>query len=213
MALIGSGHFPEAQEEIYQVANPVKIENEKDKEETYLVGTAEPSLLAYRANEIIEENKLPLRYSGFSQCYRSEVGSYGKDLKGIFRVHEFMKVEQVIVCRADYKEAEKWFKKLLDISQSILKDLELPHRIVQMCTGDMGLGKYKMCDIETWMPGSSEYRETHSCSNLTDWQMRRLNIRYKGKDGKKVHPFALNNTGIASPRILIALLENHFINS
>lgn len=210
MALIGSGHFPEAKDEIYQIANPGKLSSgETIKEETYLVGTAEPSLLAYRADEILNESELPLKLSGFSQCYRSEIGSYGKDLKGLFRVHEFLKVEQVVICRADYKEAEKMFDKLLKISESILKDLELPYQVVQMCTGDMGLGKYKMCDVETWMPASNAYRETHSCSNLTDWQMRRLNIRYKDKDGKKVYPFALNNTGIASPRILIALLENH----
>lgn len=210
MALVGSGHFPEAKDEIYQIANPGKLASgEIIKEEIYLVGTAEPSLLAYRADEILNESELPLKYSGFSQCYRSEIGSYGKDLKGVFRIHEFMKVEQVVICKADYKEAEKMFDKLLTISQLILKDLELPHQVVQMCTGDMGLGKYKMYDVETWMPASNAYRETHSCSNLTDWQMRRLNIRYKTKDGKKVYPFALNNTGIASPRILIALLENH----
>lgn len=210
MALVGSGHFPEAKEEIYQISNPGKLASGQIiKEETYLVGTAEPSLLAYHANEIINEKELPLKYSGFSQCYRSEIGSYGKDLKGLFRVHEFMKVEQVVICEADHKTADKWFNKLLEISESFLKDLELPYRVVQMCTGDMGLGKYKMCDVETWMPTSNAYRETHSCSNLTDWQTRRLNIRYKDKNGKKVYPFALNNTGIASPRILIALFENH----
>ncbi|EKD56755.1 MAG: hypothetical protein ACD_58C00103G0004 [uncultured bacterium] len=210
MALVGSGHFPEAKDEIYQIANPGKLSSgEAIKEETYLVGTAEPSLLAYRANEVLDESELPLKFSGFSQCYRSEIGSYGKDLKGVFRIHEFMKVEQVVICKADYKEAEKMFSKLLAISQSILKDLELPYQVVQMCTGDMGLGKYKMCDVETWMPANNAYRETHSCSNLTDWQMRRLSIRYKTKDGQKLYPFALNNTGIASPRILIALLENH----
>lgn len=210
MALVGSGHFPEAKDEIYQIANPGKLASgENIKEEIYLVGTAEPSILAYRADEMLDESELPLKYSGFSQCYRSEIGSYGKDTKGVFRIHEFMKVEQVIICQADHKIAEKWFEKLLNISQSILKDLELPHRIVKMCTGDMGLGKYKMCDVETWMPSSNAYRETHSCSNLTDWQMRRLNIRYKTKNGQKIYPFSLNNTGIASPRIFIALLENY----
>jgi len=208
-ALIGSGHFPEAKDEIYEISNPGKLASGKTEESTYLVGTAEPSLLAYRMNEILDESELALQYCGFSQCYRSEIGSYGKDLKGVFRIHEFMKVEQIVICEADHKIAEKWFNKLLNISKSILKDLELPHRVLQMCTGDMGLGKYKMCDVETWMPSSNAYRETHSCSNLTDWQTRRLNIRYKNKDGQKIYPFALNNTGIASPRILIALLENH----
>lgn len=209
MALIGSGHFPEAKDDIYQITNPGKLETgQKIEEPVYLAGTSEPSLLAYRAGEVIDEKELPLKYCGFSQCYRSEIGSYGKDTKGLYRVHEFMKIEQVVICKGDYQEAQKWHKKLLEISQSILKDLKLPHQIVLMCTGDMGLGKYKMYDIETWMPGRNSYGETHSDSNLTDWQTRRLNIRYKNSDGKKVYPFALNNTGIACPRILIAILEN-----
>lgn len=209
-ALIGSGHFPFGKEEIYQIANPGKLsDGSKIKEETYLVGTAEPSLLAYRANEVVNEDELPIKMCGFSQCYRSEVGSYGKDTKGLFRLHEFSKIEQVVICKDDPYQADKLFEELRLNAENILKDLELSFQILQICTGDMGAGKYKMYDIETWMPSLGKYAETHSNSNLTDWQTRRLNIRYKNKEGKNIYPYALNNTALASPRILIALLENH----
>ncbi len=209
-ALIGSGHFPFGKEEIYEIANPGKLaDGSKITDSTYLVGTAEPSLLAYRMNEVIDEKELPIKMCGFSQCYRSEVGSYGKDTKGLFRLHEFSKIEQVIICKDDPYSADKLFEELRTNAENILKDLELSFQILQICTGDMGAGKYKMYDIETWMPSLGKYAETHSNSNLTDWQTRRLNIRYKAQDGKKVYPYALNNTALASPRILIALLENH----
>ncbi|MBN1915745.1 serine--tRNA ligase [Candidatus Dojkabacteria bacterium] len=210
-SLIGSGHFPFGKEEVYQVANPGKIDPEKESAEEglYLVGTAEPSILAYRAGETIDESELPLKMAGFSQCYRSEVGSYGKDTKGIYRIHEFMKIEQVVFCKNDYEESTRWQEKMLEYAEEILRDLELPYRVLQLCTGDMGAGKYRMFDLETWMPSRDAYGETHSCSNLGDWQTRRLNIRVKGKDGEKYFPHALNNTVIASPRILIAIWENY----
>ena len=209
-ALIGSGHFPAGREEVYQIANPGKIESgEAVKEPLYLGGTAEPALLAYFADKIIEEKKLPLKVCGISQCYRSEAGSYGKDTKGLYRLHEFMKVEQAVICKDDINESNEWLETMRQISQEILKDLKLPHRVLAICTGDMGAGKYKMYDIETWMPARNAYGETHSDSNLTDWQMRRLNTRYRDKEGKIKFPFALNNTVIASPRILIAILENY----
>ena len=208
-ALAGSGHFPSGKEEVFQIANPGKLASgEEIKESKFLAGTSEPSVLAYRANEVIEEKELPLKYCGFSQCYRSEVGSYGKDTKGIYRIHEFMKIEQVIICQDDLNEADKWLEKLREIAEEILKELELPYRVIQICTGDMGAGKYKMYDIETWMPSKNSYGETHSDSNLTDWQARRLNIKYRNKDGEKRFVYTLNNTAIASPRILIAILEN-----
>lgn len=209
-ALIGSGHFPFGKEEIYQIANPGRLsDGSKITEPTYLVGTAEPSLLAYRMNEMLDEKELPLKMFGFSPCYRSEIGSYGKDTKGLYRLHEFMKIEQVVICQADHKISDKIFEELRQNSEDILQDLQLPYRVLQICTGDMGAGKYKMYDIETWMPGRNAYSETHSNSHLTDWQTRRLNIRYKTKDGKKLYAHALNNTALASPRILIALLENY----
>jgi len=210
MALFGSGHFPFGKEEIYQIGNPGKLDSgEEIKEPLYLAGTSEPSLLAYHANEVLKEEDLPLKYCGFSACYRSEVGSYGKDTKGLYRLHEFMKVEQVVVCRPDIDEGLKIFEELRKIAEEILQDLKLPFHVVAVCTGDMGAGKYKMYDIETWMPSRNAYSETHSDSFLTDWQARRLNLKYKAKDGQIRYAFTLNNTAIASPRILIALWENY----
>jgi seryl-tRNA synthetase len=209
-ALVGSGHFPAGKDEVYQIANPGKIESgEAVKEGLYLGGTAEPALLAYHAGQILNEKDLPIKMCGISQCYRSEIGSYGKDAKGLYRVHEFMKVEQVVICKNNIEESSKWLEAMREISQEILKDLELPHRVLSICTGDMGMGKYKMYDIETWMPSRNAYGETHSDSNLTDWQSRRLSTRYRDKEGNIKYPHMLNNTVVASPRILIAVLENY----
>lgn len=209
-ALVGSGHFPFGKEDIYQIANPGKLESgENIKDKIYLAGTSEPSLLAYFSDEILKEEELPIKICGISPCYRSEVGSYGKDTKGLYRLHEFMKVEEVVLCKNDVNESNKWLFKMLEVSEEILKNLKLPYRVVEIPTGDMGAGKYKMFDIETWMPARNDYGETHSASNLTDWQARRLNIKYKNKKGEKFFVHALNNTVIASPRILIAILENY----
>ncbi len=207
-ALEGAGMFPTGKAEVYQVANAAGLEDES-KEKQFLAGTSEPSLIGYYADQILDESQLPIQVSGISACYRSEVGSYGKDTKGLYRVKEFLKVEQVIICKADNVEGDEWLEKLRAISEEILQDLKLPYRVLNICTGDMGAGKYKMYDIETWMPARNGYGETHSDSNLTDWQARRLNIRYKGKDGKTKFAYTLNNTAVASPRILIALLENY----
>ncbi len=209
-ALVGSGHFPFGKDDIYELANTGKEASGAETKETfYLGGTSEPSVLAYFADTVLDEADLPKMSCGFSQCYRNEVGSYGKDTKGLYRIHEFMKVEQVVLCKDDIAESDEWLEKLKVNSQEILKDLKLPHRVIQVCTGDMGAGKRKMYDIETWMPSRENYGETHSDSNLTDWQSRRLNIKYKTKDGQKRYVYALNNTVIASPRILIAILENN----
>ncbi len=209
-ALIGSGHFPFGKEEIYQIANPGKLmDGSNMKEKFFLGGTSEPSLLAYFSDTILEEKDLPIKVSAFSQCYRSEVGSYGKDTKGLYRLREFMKVEQVVLCKNSIEDSNFWLEEMRQISEEILRDLELPYRVIQICTGDMGAGKHKMYDIETWMPSRDSYGETHSDSNLTDWQSRRLNIKYKNKKGEKEYVHALNNTVIASPRILIAILENY----
>jgi seryl-tRNA synthetase len=209
-ALVGSGHFPAGKDEVYQIANPGKIESgEETKEASYLGGTAECALLAYHAGKILNEKDLPIKMCGISQCYRSEVGSYGKDTRGLYRVHEFMKVEQVVICKNDIEESSKWLETMREISQQILKDLELPHRVLAICTGDMGAGKHKMYDIETWMPSRNAYGETHSDSNLTDWQARRLSTRYRDKEGNIKYPHMLNNTVVASPRLLIAILENY----
>ncbi len=213
-ALIGSGHFPAGRAEVYQVANAAGMEAQENadgegKEKQFLAGTSEPSLIAYYSNQVLDEKQLPVQVSGISACYRSEVGSYGKDTKGLYRVKEFLKVEQVIICKANINEGDSWLEKLREISEEMLQDLKLPYRVLNICTGDMGAGKYKMYDIETWMPARANYGETHSDSNLTDWQARRLNIRYKDAAGKIHYAYTLNNTAVASPRILIALLENY----
>jgi seryl-tRNA synthetase len=207
-ALVGSGHFPAGRSEVYQVANAAGMQNE-DKEKQFLAGTSEPSLIGYYADQILDESKLPILVSGISPCYRSEIGSYGKDTKGLYRVKEFLKVEQVVICKANPTEGETWHEKLREISEEILQELKLPYRVLNICTGDMGAGKYKMYDIETWMPARKGYGETHSDSNLTNWQARRLNIRYKDVNGKIQYAYTLNNTAVASPRLLIAILENY----
>ncbi len=202
-ALFGSGHFPAGRDEIYKIANA------DESDPIYLAGTSEPSLLAYYEGKTLNEKDLPIKACGVSSCYRSEVGSYGKDTRGIYRIHEFMKVEQVVLCKADTVEGDQWLENMREIAESMLQDLKLPYRVLNICTGDMGAGKYKMYDIETWMPSRKDFGETHSDSNLTDWQARRLNIKYKDKDGKSKFVYTLNNTVIASPRILIAILENY----
>lgn len=209
-ALYGTGWFPFDKDNIYKAVPAGKLKLEEEKAEgTNLIGTSEVSLLSYFSDDVLEEKDLPVRVCGITQCYRSEIGSYRKDTKGIYRVREFSKVEQVVLCRNDYDESSKWLEELRKISEEILKDLELPYRVVQNCTGEMGAGKYKMYDIETWMAERGKYGETHSDSNLGDWQARRLKIRYRTKSGKKKFVHTLNNTAIASPRILIAILENN----
>lgn len=205
----GTGWFPFDSDNVYKAIPAGKLRLDKKKQEgTNLIGTAEVPLTAYYSDEILNEEDLPIKLCGYSQCYRSEIGSYGKDTRGIYRIREFAKVEQVILCKNDYKESDRWHEALRQVSQEILNDLDLPHRVIQMCTGDMGAGKYKMYDIETWMPARKAYGETHSDSNMGDWQARRLNIKYKTKKGEIRFVHTLNNTAIASPRILIAILEN-----
>jgi seryl-tRNA synthetase len=214
-ALFGSGYFagrkynPEV-DEIYKIANEeIEADGTRNKEDKFLVGTAEPSLLAYYADEILEEKDLPLKICGFSQCYRSEIGSYGKDTKGIYRVHEFMKVEQVCLAPADIKIADQMHEEMISISEELHRDLGLPYRKLRICTGDMSAGKYKMFDLEAWIPSRNGWGETGSASNFLDWQARRLNVRYRDKAGKKKYVYMLNNTALASARTLIAILENY----
>ncbi len=214
-SLFGSGYFkgleynPEI-DEIYQVATSEKeATGEVSKDKKFLVGTAEPSLLAYYSDEVLREEQLPLRMCGYSQCYRSEIGSYGRDTKGMYRVHEFMKVEQVILCGADNKEAERLQDEMVAISREMHEELGLPYRQLAICTGDLGAGKYRQYDLEAWMPGMQRYGETGSASIFTDWQARRLNVKYADKEGHKQYVYMLNNTALPSPRIFIAILENH----
>jgi seryl-tRNA synthetase len=213
--LFGSGYFKGTEydgevDEIYQVATSDKeADGEKSKEKKFLVGTAEPSLLAYFSDEVLKEENLPIRVCGFSPCYRSEIGSYGKDTRGLYRVHEFMKVEQVVVCSADVEKSTAIQEEMVAISEEIHRDLGLPYRRLQICTGDMSPGKYRAFDLEAWMPGLNRWGETGSATNFTDWQARRMNIKYVTKDGEKKYAFLLNNTALPSVRPLIAILENY----
>lgn len=214
-ALRGSGYFAGRKynpdlDEIYKIANDEKLpDGMVKKEDKFLIGTAEPSLLAYYADEVLDLKNLPIKLVGFSQCYRSEIGSYGKDTKGIYRVHEFMKIEQVIICPADIELSDRLQKEMVELSRELHKDLGLPFRQIQICTGDMGAGKYKMFDLEAWIPSRSGYGETGSASNFLDWQSRRLNVKYKDENGENKFAYMLNNTALPTPRILIAILENY----
>jgi seryl-tRNA synthetase len=198
-AFLNQGQFPGHEEETYQLPN----------DDLWLSGTAEVVLTSLHSGEILEFDKLPMLYAGFSPCFRREAGSAGKDVRGLLRVHQFVKVEQYVICEADDEQSAEWHARLLELAESLLRDLEIPYQVIETSTGDMGLGKYRMNDIESWVPSLGKYRETHSCSTLHDWQARRANIRYRGSDGKVRFAHTLNNTALASPRILVPLLENH----
>ncbi len=213
-ALFGSGYFkgldynPDV-DEIYQVATSDKeASGEASKDKKFLVGTAEPSLLAYYSDDVLKAEDLPLKICGYSQCYRSEIGSYGKDVKGMYRVHEFMKVEQVVIAEADAEASSKLQDEMTAISGEMHEELGLPYRRLQICTGDLSAGKYRQFDLEAWLPGMNRWAETGSASNFLDWQARRLNVRYVDRDGSKKFAYLLNNTALPSPRIFIAILEN-----
>lgn len=214
-ALFGSGYFkgldydPEV-DEIYQIATSDKeATGEINKDKKFLVGTAEPSLLSYYSDEVLKEEDLPVKVCGYSQCYRSEIGSYGKDVKGMYRVHEFMKVEQVVITEADVEKANKLQDEMTAVSGEMHEELGLPYRRLQICTGDMSAGKYRAFDLEAWLPGMNRWAETGSSSNFLDWQARRLNVKYVDKNGEKKYAYMLNNTALPSPRIFIAILENY----
>ena len=200
-AFLNQGQFPGHKEETYELPN----------DDLWLAGTAEVVLTSLHSGEIIEGERLPVLYAGFSPCFRREAGSAGKDVRGLLRVHQFVKVEQYVVCEADDALSAKWHARLLELAESLLRDLEIPYQVIETSTGDMGLGKFRMNDIESWVPSLGKYRETHSCSTLHDWQARRANIRYRASDGKVRFAHTLNNTALASPRILVPLLENHQI--
>lgn len=191
----GAGYIPQGEDEIY-----------KTQDDTYLVGTAEQPLAGYHMNEILEEKQLPLRYVGFSSCFRREAGSYGQDVKGILRVHQFDKVEMFSYTRPE--DSAKEHEYLVSLEEKIMQGLNIPYNVVNICAGDLGAPAAKKFDIEAWMPSQNKYRETHSCSNCTDFQARRLNIRYRTKDGKIAYVHTLNGTGVAMNRPIIAILEN-----
>lgn len=196
---IGNGQFPKGRDQVYAIEN----------DDTFLVGTAEVSITGMFKDEILKVEDLPLRFVAFCPCFRREAGTYGKDTRGVFRIHQFNKVEQYIICRADHEESVLWHEALLANSEELVQALELPYRVVNVSTGDMGDGKVGMYDLECWLPSENRYRETHSCSYFHDWQARRANIRYRDEDGKVRFVHTLNNTAIASPRIMLPLLETH----
>jgi len=195
-AMTGMGYLDRGSDEVYHL----------EKDDLYLVGTSEQSIGPMHMDEIFKEDELPKRYVGFSTCFRREAGAYGKDTKGILRVHQFDKAEMFSFCRPS--ESEKEHQLFLKIEEELMQKLELPYQVVDICTGDLGDPAAKKWDIEVWMPGQSQYRETHSTSNCTDFQARRLNIRYRQKDELKfVH--TLNGTALAMGRMLIAIIENY----
>ena len=195
-ALFGTGFFPDDSDQVYEVQN----------DDLFLVGTSEVSLAALHTDEIIDIENLPLRYAGYSTCFRREAGTYGKDTSGIFRVHQFDKVEMFSFC--DPEKSNEEHEHILAIEEEILKDLEIPYRVVDVCTGDLGASAAKKYDIEAWIPSQQKYREVTSCSNTTDFQARRLNMRTKNENGNTIL-HTLNGTALAVGRILIALLENN----
>lgn len=197
-ALTGTGYLPQQEDEVYSLGDGM-----------YLAGTSEVPLMSYHAGDVLKQEDLPLKYMGFSPCFRTEIGSYGKDTQGILRVHEFMKIEQVVLCENSKEESIRLHEEITKNAEEILQGLEIPYHVVLNCTGDLGLGQVKKYDIEAWVPSQNRYRETHSSSYFFDFQTRRLNIKYKTKQGETKLAYSLNNTGIATPRVLIPLLENN----
>jgi seryl-tRNA synthetase len=215
--MVGTGFFPAGRDQTYVVDEGAR----GGSHDLYLAGTGEVGLMAYHMDEILDESSLPLKYATVSTCFRREAGAAGRDAAGLYRIHQFDKVEQVVICRADEAESRAWHQEMIGIVEELLQSLELPYRLLQCCTGDLGPKNADMIDVECWMPSRGEldadgrprgaYGETHSASRLYDYQCRRLNLRYKGAgtEGQNVFCHSLNNTVLASPRILIPILEMH----
>lgn len=196
-SLIGTGYLPQGEEDLY-----------KTQDEDYLAGTAEVATMFYYSDEVLDKKDLPVKLISYSPCFRREAGSHSKDTKGLIRVHEFHKLEQVILCEANHEESVRLHEELLANSEEILQELGLPYHVVVNAGGDLGLGQVKKYDIEAWVPSQNQYRETHSASYFHDFQTRRLNIKYDD-NGKKNFVHSLNNTAIAFPRILVPIIENY----
>ncbi len=195
---LGTGYIPQSEEDLY-----------KTQDADYLAGTGEVAMMGYHQGEILEKKDLPLKYLASSPCFRREIGSHSKDVKGLVRVHEFYKFEQVILCEALHETSVAFHEELTANAEALLQSLELPYHVVLNCGGDIGLGQVKKYDIEAWVPSENKYRETHSASYFHDFQTRRLNIRYRDDDGTIRFVHSLNNTAIAFPRILVPLIENY----
>jgi seryl-tRNA synthetase len=195
---MGTGYLPQSEEDLY-----------KTQDGDFLAGTAEVAMMSYYMDEVLDKKDLPIKFLAFSPCFRREAGSHGKDTKGLIRVHEFYKIEQVILCEANHQESVLQHEAITKNSEELMQALGLPYHVVVNCGGDIGLGQVKKYDIEAWVPSENKYRETHSSSYFHDFQTRRLNIRYKNEDGKLLFVHSLNNTALASPRILVPIIENY----
>jgi len=197
-SLFGTGYIPQGEEDLY-----------KTQDGEFLAGTAEVATMSYYSGEILPKESLPKKFIAFSPCFRREAGAHGKDVKGIIRVHEFFKLEQVILCEANHEESVKLHEDITRHVELLMQSLKIPYRVVVNCGGDLGLGQVKKYDIEAWMPSQNKYRETHSSSYFHDFQTRRLNIRYKDDNGKNQYVHSLNNTACATSRLPAAILENY----
>jgi len=195
--LMGTGYLPQGEDDLY-----------KTQDEEYLAGTGEVSTMSYFSDEILDKKDLPIKFVAFSPCFRREAGSHGKQTKGLYRVHEFFKLEQIVICEASHTESVMHHEALTENAEEILQGLTIPYRVVVNCGGDLGLGQVKKYDIEAWIPSEERYGETHSSSYFHDFQTRRLNIRYTDEDKKRL-AHSLNNTAIAVPRVLIQIIENN----
>lgn len=196
-ALLGSGYLPQGEDDLYKDGND------------YLAGTGEVASMFYHSDEVLDEKELPKKIIAWSPCFRKEAGSHGKDVKGLIRVHEFYKCEQVVLCKASHEESVQFHEDLTRFSEEMMEELNIPYHRLLICGGDLGMGQVKKYDIEAWIPSQNKYRETHSASYFHDFQTRRLNIRYKDAEGKLRYVHSLNNTAAATPRLLTAIIENY----
>ena len=197
-SFMGTGYVPQSEEDLY-----------KTQDSEYLAGTGEVATMGYHMNEILDAKQFPIKYLSFSPCFRREIGAHGKDTKGLVRVHEFYKFEQVVLCEASHEASVKYHEELTANAEEMIQLLKIPYHVVINCSGDLGLGQVKKYDIECWMPSEGKYRETHSSSYFHDFQTRRLNIRYRDEQGELKFAHSLNNTALATPRLLAVLIENY----
>jgi seryl-tRNA synthetase len=197
--LTGTGYFPGGEEDAYWL----------ERDDQRMIGTAEIPITSYHSGEILQEEELPKKYIGYSPCYRREAGSYGKDTAGLYRVHQFMKVEQVVILPAEMAMSDQFYAQMLANAEELITDLGLPYRVLQICAGDLAIGKYDSHDIECRMPSRNAYGETHSATSFLDFQARRLEVRYRDTTGNLRYCYTMNNTVVATPRILIAIIENN----
>lgn len=197
-SFMGTGYLPQSEEDLY-----------KTQDGEYLAGTAEVATMGYHMDEVLDAKQFPIKYFSFSPCFRREAGAHGKDTKGLVRVHEFYKFEQVILCEASHERSVAYHEELTANAEEMLQLLKIPYHIVVNCGGDLGLGQVKKYDIECWMPSEGKYRETHSSSYFHDFQTRRLNIRYRNEQGEMKFAHSLNNTALATPRLLAVIIENY----